>query len=173
MRFTPRAQRRTMRGMIQAMIRATTLFNSHLPCHGDTPLQPLIGAHTLLFTTQPLDTISSHATHTNTPTSMPTPTPEHSTAGKGYIDALRFSIGVLSNKDADSARVRLFSLSLINGALGDQGQNYMNLKVNSWGVYNHHFRYFQLLPLTSNNCNSRHFRPTHTTQGNRDGSRLG
>lgn len=47
----------------------------------------------------------------------------HTTNGLGYIDQLRFSVGV----QAAGARVRLFSMSAINGALGDNGQNYKNL----------------------------------------------
>ena len=49
----------------------------------------------------------------------------HRTSGLGYADALRFSVGVGS--DDSSSIVRLFSLSLINGALGDAGQNFKNL----------------------------------------------
>lgn len=49
----------------------------------------------------------------------------HTTAGHGYVDQLRFSVGT----DASGARVRLFSLSTINGALGDAGQNYKTLSV--------------------------------------------
>jgi len=47
----------------------------------------------------------------------------HATSG-GYVDQLKFSVGVTSG---GNAKVRMSSISGINGALGDMGQNYKNL----------------------------------------------
>ena len=47
----------------------------------------------------------------------------HATTG-GYVDQLKFSVGVTSG---GNAKVRMSSISGINGALGDYGQNYKNL----------------------------------------------
>ena len=47
----------------------------------------------------------------------------HATSG-GYVDDLKFSVGVTSS---GAAKVRMSSISGINGALGDMGQNYKNL----------------------------------------------
>ena len=47
----------------------------------------------------------------------------HATTG-GYVDQLKFSVGVTSG---GNAKIRMSSISGINGALGDMGQNYKNL----------------------------------------------
>ena len=49
----------------------------------------------------------------------------HATSG-GYVDQLKFSVGVTS-AGSGNAKVRMSSISGINGALGDMGQNYKNL----------------------------------------------
>ena len=50
----------------------------------------------------------------------------HTTAG-GYVDTLKFNIGRPASPDAGTT-MRVFSLSRIHGALGDNGQNYKNIK---------------------------------------------
>ena len=50
----------------------------------------------------------------------------HTTAG-GFVDTLKFNIGRPASPDAGTT-MRVFSLSRIHGALGDNGQNYKNIK---------------------------------------------
>merc|ERR1711920_216627 len=50
----------------------------------------------------------------------------HHTAGLHYKDSLFFSVGVL---EESGSQMRLFSVSDINGTLGDAGQNYKTLAV--------------------------------------------
>ena len=48
----------------------------------------------------------------------------HTTAG-GYVDTLDFN--VRQNDAGDSSTLRIFSVSNIHGALGDNGQNYKTI----------------------------------------------
>jgi len=48
----------------------------------------------------------------------------HTTSGRKYVDTLNFNIRASSGS---SSVLRAFSISNIHGALGDAGQNYMNL----------------------------------------------
>ena len=48
----------------------------------------------------------------------------HKTTG-GYVDTLDFN--VQENAAGDQSQVRIFSVSNIHGALGDNGQNYKTL----------------------------------------------
>ena len=47
----------------------------------------------------------------------------HNTTG-GYVDTLKFN---LARGNASGTTLRVFSVSTIHGALGDNGQNYKNI----------------------------------------------